>query len=59
MVTGHIVVILMQLSVIFSIIELAGSAAYVAALVWYLLHSAQQFTRMLFIQPKKSKLVVD
>jgi hypothetical protein len=59
MVTGHIVVILMQLSVIFSIIELAGSAAYVAALVWYLLHSAQQFTRMLFIQPKKSKQVVD
>jgi hypothetical protein len=53
MVTGHIVVLLMQLSVIFSIIEFAGSATYVAALIWYLLHSAQQFTRMLFVQPKK------
>lgn len=55
MVTGHIVVLFMQLSVIFSIIEFASSATYVAALIWYLLHSAQQFTRMLFVQPKEAQ----
>jgi hypothetical protein len=49
---GHIVVIVVQLSSVFSIFELADDAAYVAALIWYLVHSAQQFTRMLFVQPK-------
>ena len=52
MVSGHIVVLLVQLAVIFSILDIAGAAAYSLALVWYLLHSAQQFTRMLFFQPK-------
>jgi len=49
---GHIVVIVVQLSSVFSIFELADDAAYVVALIWYLVHSAQQFTRMLFVQPK-------
>ena len=52
MVAGHIVVLLVQLAFIFSILDIAGAAAYSLALVWYLLHSAQQFTRMLFFQPK-------
>ncbi|MDH3468341.1 MAG: hypothetical protein OES26_20960 [Gammaproteobacteria bacterium] len=54
MVAGHVVIILMQLSSVFSIFDFADDASYVVALIWYLLHSAQQFTRMLFVQPTMS-----
>ncbi len=49
---GHVAVVLLQLAVIFSILEDVQPGAYTAALIWYLMHAAQQFTRMLFVQPK-------
>jgi hypothetical protein len=49
---GHVLIILLQLAVVFSLIRDIGAAAYVSALIWYLLHAAQQFTRMLFIRPE-------
>ena len=48
---GHIAIILLQLSVTFSLVPDKGAAAFVIALVWYLIHAAQQFARMLFVQP--------
>ena len=51
MTAGHIAVILLQLSDIFSLIGDKGAAVFVIALVWYLIHAAQQFSRMLFVQP--------
>ena len=48
---GHIAIILLQISVIFSLVADKGAAAFVIALVWYLIHAAQQFARMLFVQP--------
>ncbi len=52
MATGHVLVVLLQLTVVFSLIRDIGAAAYISALIWYLLHAAQQFARMLFIQPE-------
>ena len=52
MAAGHVLVVLLQLTVVFSLIRDIGAAAYISALIWYLLHAAQQFARMLFIQPK-------
>jgi hypothetical protein len=51
MTVGHVAVILLQLSAIFSLIVEKDEAVYVIALVWYLIHAAQQFARMLFVQP--------
>lgn len=51
MTAGHVAVILAQLAFLFSILDIAGVAAYFLGLVWYLLHGAQQFARMLFVQP--------
>ena len=51
-VSVHIVVILIQLAYILSILDIAGAAAFSLSLIWYLLHSAHQFVRMLFVQPK-------
>lgn len=52
MAAGHIAVILLLLTTIFSVIADKGATAYVIALIWYLVHAAQQFARMLFVQPK-------
>ena len=52
MVAGHIAVVLVQLASLFSIFDMKGPAAFLLALIWYLLHSAQQFTRMLYVRPK-------
>jgi hypothetical protein len=51
MTAGHVAIILLQLSAIFSLVVEKGEAAYIIALVWYLIHAAQQFARMLFVQP--------
>ena len=59
MVAGHVVIIFMQLSSVFSIFDFADDATYVVALIWYLLHSVQQFARMLFVQPKMSDSASD
>ena len=54
MFTGHVAIIGLQLAALFSLLEDKGAVAYVSGLTWYLLHAAQQFARMLFVQPKKS-----
>lgn len=54
MAVGHIVVVLLQFGVVFSLIEQSSIGVYIAALLWYLVHAAQQFTRMLFFQPKSA-----
>ena len=51
MTAGHAAVILLQLTSIFSLTADKGAAVFVIALVWYLIHAAQQFSRMLFVQP--------
>jgi hypothetical protein len=51
MAVGHVAIILLQLSAIFSFVTDKGEAAYVISLIWYLIHAAQQFARMLFVQP--------
>ncbi len=53
MAAGHIIAVLLQLAVIFSLLDDTSPGPYLAALMWYLLHAVQQFTRMLFVQPKK------
>jgi hypothetical protein len=51
MAVGHVAIILLQLSTIFSFVADKGEVAYVISLIWYLIHAAQQFARMLFVQP--------
>jgi len=51
MIIGHVGVIVLLLSAIFSLLSVKAAAAFVIALIWYLIHSAQQFVRMLFVQP--------
>ena len=51
-VSVHIIVMLLQLACLLSFFDIAGAAAFSLALIWYLLHSAHQFVRMLFLQPK-------
>jgi len=50
MATGHVLIIVLQLVVIAALFEDIGAAAYISGMIWYLLHAAQQFSRMLFIQ---------
>ena len=50
MTVGHATVVVLLLAAIFYPAQLSAAAAYVLALIWYLLHAAQQFTRMLFVQ---------
>ena len=35
-------------------IESRAPGVYSLGLIWYLIHAAQQFVRMLFIQPRNS-----
>ncbi len=57
MAAGHIIVVLLQLAVIFSLLDDTSPGAYLAALIWYLLHAVQQFTRMLFVQPRNASAI--
>ena len=52
MVAGHVVVVLVLLSAVLPLPGAPIVAACSLALLWYLVHSAQQFTRMLFIRPR-------
>lgn len=54
MAAGHVIVIILQLAVIFSLLDEQSPGVYLAALIWYLLHAVQQFTRMLFVQPRNA-----
>lgn len=48
----HLIVLLMQFAHIFSVLDIAGAAVYSLALIWYLMNSAYQFVRMLFVPPR-------
>ncbi len=52
MAAGHVAIILLLVATTASLFGDNSSAAYMTALIWYLMHAAQQFSRMLFIQPK-------
>jgi hypothetical protein len=52
-VTGHATVALLLIAVAGGPLEAQGAAVYLGALAWYLVHAAQQFWRMLFIQPRE------
>ncbi len=52
MAVGHVAIVSLQVAVIFSVLVEKGAAVYVIALIWYLMHAAQQFARMLFVHPK-------
>jgi hypothetical protein len=49
---GHLTVLLLQLAVVMGLIEGRAPGAYSLGLIWYLIHAAQQFVRMLFILPR-------
>lgn len=49
MLAGHAVIVGLQLWVLLTGNEERVPAAFLAGLIWYLLHAAQQFCRMLFI----------
>jgi hypothetical protein len=52
MATGHVIVLLLQLAVMIGFFEARATGIFGVGLIWYLIHAAQQFVRMLFIQPK-------
>jgi hypothetical protein len=52
MTAGHIIVLLLQLAVITGFIGERAPAVFTLGLIWYLVHAAQQFVRMLFILPR-------
>ena len=49
---GHVVVLLLQLAVMTGLIETRAPGIFSLGLIWYLIHAAQQFVRMLFILPR-------
>ncbi len=55
MTTGHTIVLLLQLAVVLGLLENRAPGVIVLSLIWYLIHAAQQFVRMLFVQPRDSQ----
>jgi len=51
---GHVTVLLLQMAVCLSLVTDKGATIFVLGLIWYLIHAAQQFSRMLFVQPRSS-----
>ena len=49
---GHIIVLLLQLGVMTGYIEGRAAGVFTLGLIWYLVHAAQQFVRMMFILPR-------
>lgn len=52
MAVGHVAVIVLQALVVIGVVRDHAPAAYLAGLIWLLLHAAHQFARMLFVQPR-------
>lgn len=48
--TGHLLIIALQVYALVSSRSELAPAAFLAGLIWYLLHATQQFCRMLFVQ---------
>ena len=55
MAAGHSIVLLLQLAVLIGYFESRAAGIVALGLTWYLIHAAQQFVRMLFIQPRNDK----
>lgn len=53
MAAGHLIVLMLLLATVFEVAMFDGPGMLNLGLVWYLLHAAQQFARMLFVQPQK------
>lgn len=51
MAAGHLLVLILLLGAVFQITSVGRSGILNLGLIWYLLHAAQQFARMLFVQP--------
>lgn len=51
MATGHVINLILQSVVIFSLTDSRRAGLFLVGLTWYLAHASQQFIRMLFIQP--------
>ena len=49
---GHGIVLVLQLGVMLGVLEARAPGLFGLGLAWYLVHAAQQFMRMLFIQPR-------
>jgi len=54
MAAGHAIILLLQLAVLIGYFETSASGIVALGLTWYLIHAAQQFVRMLFIQPRNN-----
>lgn len=52
MALGHGIVALLLVGVITSLVRDKAAGIYLATLIWYLVHAAQQFARMLFIRSR-------
>jgi hypothetical protein len=55
MATGHTIVLLLQLAIVLGFLENRAPGVIALGLIWYLIHAAQQFVRMLFVQPRESQ----
>jgi hypothetical protein len=53
MAAGHIVLIGLQVLILVTGASVFAPAAFLAGLIWFLLHAAQQFCRMLFVQAEE------
>ena len=51
MATGHVINLILQSAVVFSLTDSSYAGIFLVGLTWYLMHASQQFIRMLFIQP--------
>jgi hypothetical protein len=56
MTLGHLAIMVLLCVAAAGYLEPYAPGVFLAALAWYLLHSAQQFSRMLFVQPHNDGL---
>lgn len=49
---GHVIVVVLQFAVMLGLFETRAPGIFMLGLTWYLIHAAQQFVRMLYIQPR-------
>ena len=49
---GHAIVLVLQIGILVGPLATRAPGLYSLGLVWYLVHAAQQFVRMLFIHPR-------
>ena len=52
MAVGHAIILFLLVSVVLGFEPAESAGILHLGLIWYLIHAAQQFVRMLFIQPR-------